>query len=222
MSSFKKSNPRRDHKERSQPINRSKYGLLEKHKDYVLRAKNYHLKEDRLKLLREKARGRNDDEFYFSMEKERTKEDNSTDPSFDFLGDFDDSDDDIQDSEMDKQESSHTIFVDDEEELARFNPSKHFDTPKELLSRKFNRVKTDKIPELVENMPDSKTVKALNKERGKLANELAMRIDREQHIKRVLRELEIQRELMKKGRKKVTGKDTMGLPIYKWKADRKK
>lgn len=42
-------------------------GLLEKHKDYVERAKNYHVKERRLKGLRTKAAFRNPDEFYFKM-----------------------------------------------------------------------------------------------------------------------------------------------------------
>lgn len=58
---------RRNHKERSQPAGRAKLGLLEKHKDYVLRAKDHHSKRDRINLLKEKAAARNKDEFYFSM-----------------------------------------------------------------------------------------------------------------------------------------------------------
>ena len=86
---------------------RQRFGLLEKHKDYVERAKDYHRKEvrppgtpgraaagpdapaavmranaararrrlpqDHLQLLREKASFRNPDEFYFAMERSRTK-----------------------------------------------------------------------------------------------------------------------------------------------------
>lgn len=58
---------RRNHKERSQPSHRSKLGLLEKHSDYILRAKDHHSKRDRINLLKEKAQSRNKDEFYFGM-----------------------------------------------------------------------------------------------------------------------------------------------------------
>lgn len=64
---------RRNHKERSQLTHRSKLGLLEKHKDYVLRAKDHHSKRDRIKRLREKAGDRNRDEFYFGMVRGKTE-----------------------------------------------------------------------------------------------------------------------------------------------------
>lgn len=64
---------RRNHKERSQPTHRKKFGLLEKHKDYVQRARDHHSKRDRIKRLREKALDRNKDEFYFGMVKGRTE-----------------------------------------------------------------------------------------------------------------------------------------------------
>ncbi|KIK94110.1 hypothetical protein PAXRUDRAFT_33705 [Paxillus rubicundulus Ve08.2h10] len=73
-SSLRNSLHRRNHKERSQLANRAKYGILEKHKDYVLRARDYHSKQDRLNRLRQKAADRNKDEFYFAMNKERTAE----------------------------------------------------------------------------------------------------------------------------------------------------
>ncbi len=57
----------RTHRERSQPAHRSKYGLLEKKKDYKLRSKNYHEKEDMIKNLEKKAVTRNPNEFYFKM-----------------------------------------------------------------------------------------------------------------------------------------------------------
>ncbi|PFH54861.1 hypothetical protein AMATHDRAFT_134110 [Amanita thiersii Skay4041] len=61
------------HKERSQLAHRAKYGILEKHKDYVKRAQDYHSKQRRLHRLRQKAVQRNKDEFYFSMVNERTR-----------------------------------------------------------------------------------------------------------------------------------------------------
>ena len=43
--------------------------MLEKKKDYQLRAKNYHQKRDMLDKLRLKADLKNEDEFYFKMAK---------------------------------------------------------------------------------------------------------------------------------------------------------
>ncbi|KAL2456132.1 Uncharacterized protein Adt_46929 [Abeliophyllum distichum] len=44
-----------------------KFGILEKHKDYVQRARAYHQKEQTIQKLKEKAAFRNPDEFYFKM-----------------------------------------------------------------------------------------------------------------------------------------------------------
>lgn len=64
---------RRPHRERAQPLERAKHGLLEKHKDYSKRAADFNAKKARLRLLRQKATDRNPDEFYFSMMSSRTK-----------------------------------------------------------------------------------------------------------------------------------------------------
>lgn len=72
--SFARTNAqKKQHKERSQPFNRQRYGLLEKKKDYVLRATDYKAKQKRLKTLREKAANKNEDEFYFGMVNGSTK-----------------------------------------------------------------------------------------------------------------------------------------------------
>ncbi|PVV04968.1 hypothetical protein BB560_000514 [Smittium megazygosporum] len=277
MSSFRKSNPRRDHKERAQPVHRSKYGLLEKHKDYVLRAKDFHFKQDRLKALKDKARNRNDDEFYFAMQNQRTKKgvhisDRNavfshdflqllksqdaayvqnqininankirnlreglsfndleaavllTDSSFDFFNDLEAATllDKKSNSVSEPPKQKHTIFVDDSEQLNSFDPSEYFDTPSELLNRKFNRLKKDQIEQAAENIPSKQEMKKLNRLKSKLVSELAMRMERQDQLKKVLREMQIQKELQKKGSKIKVGKDAMGLPVYKWKYDRKR
>lgn len=70
---FKNAVRRREHYERHQPAARERFGLLEKHKDYVKRSKNYHEKEKRIADLRKKAENRNPDEFYYKMLKSETK-----------------------------------------------------------------------------------------------------------------------------------------------------
>ncbi|EOA91535.1 hypothetical protein ACJQWK_03573 [Exserohilum turcicum] len=67
MSSMRNAVQRRNHKERAQPLEREKWGLLEKRKDYKLRAADHREKKAKLKILSEKARDRNPDEFSFKM-----------------------------------------------------------------------------------------------------------------------------------------------------------
>ena len=74
MSSLRNAVKRITHKERAQPGARKKFGLLEKHKDYVQRARDFHNKQDYLKTLKKKAEGRNPDEFYFKMHKSQVSE----------------------------------------------------------------------------------------------------------------------------------------------------
>ncbi|PFH59220.1 hypothetical protein XA68_12651 [Ophiocordyceps unilateralis] len=66
-SSMRNAIQRRPHRERAQPHERRRLGLLEKHKDYSLRAQDYNKKQAKLKTLRKIAADRNEDEFYFGM-----------------------------------------------------------------------------------------------------------------------------------------------------------
>lgn len=67
MSSLRNAVKRITHKERSQPNASKNKGFLEKKKDYVVRAKDYHRKQNRLKSMKQKASMKNPDEFYFGM-----------------------------------------------------------------------------------------------------------------------------------------------------------
>ncbi|GAW11414.1 hypothetical protein ANO14919_007590 [Xylariales sp. No.14919] len=68
MSSLRNAVNRRVHRERDQLKDRkNRYSLLEKHKDYRLRAQDHNRKKAQLKSLRKKAEERNEDEFYFGM-----------------------------------------------------------------------------------------------------------------------------------------------------------
>lgn len=67
MSSMRNAVTRRPHRERAQPEGRSKWGLLEKHKDYSLRAQDYNTKKKKLAQLTAKVRDRHPDEFAYGM-----------------------------------------------------------------------------------------------------------------------------------------------------------
>ncbi|KAF7193799.1 U3 small nucleolar RNA-associated protein 11 [Pseudocercospora fuligena] len=67
MSSLRNAVQRRNHRERDQPEERKKWGLLEKRKDYKLRAADHKSKQAKIKALSQKASERNEDEFYFGM-----------------------------------------------------------------------------------------------------------------------------------------------------------
>ena len=98
MSTWRNAAKRKTHKERHQPEARERFGLLEKHKvgtlaarpawhahvciaayltltlqDYVLRAKDFNFKKQRLKALQQKATTKNPDEFYFQMHSSSSK-----------------------------------------------------------------------------------------------------------------------------------------------------
>ncbi|KAL3316674.1 UTP11-like, U3 small nucleolar ribonucleoprotein, partial [Cichlidogyrus casuarinus] len=57
----------RVHKERAQPQNRKKFGILPKKTDFIKRSRDYQAKESKLRELRIKSMMKNPDEFYFSM-----------------------------------------------------------------------------------------------------------------------------------------------------------
>ncbi|CAG8512614.1 6108_t:CDS:2 [Funneliformis mosseae] len=243
MSSLRNALQRRNHKERSQPRSRQRYGLLEKRKDYVLRARDFHSKQDRLKAMREKAYFRNPDEFYFKMINSKTKDGvhvmehdstlsgeaiklmKSQDLSYvktqrdlgnkiEFEGKI---------KEKIKSQPQHIIFVDTPKEAKTFDPAKHFDTLPELVNRKFNRPRIETLQNEVIMFPEDETeLILLHKQKLIKYKELSARMQRQEELRKVERELQIQKNLMGKGRRKKVGVDKDGLAVYKWKNERKR
>ncbi|CAO3669490.1 unnamed protein product [Umbelopsis vinacea] len=270
MSSLRNAVQRRNHKERGQLASRERLGLLEKKKDYTLRAKDFHFKEKRLKALREKAAQRNPDEFHFKMINTKTKggahvaERNKLLPgemvnvlksqdknyiktqreiskkkmsrlqeSLHFIDDdgLDDedglmgfSDEEVNGQAEKPKKSNHVVFVDTEEDVKKFSPANYLNTLPELVNRKFNRPTVETLKKnVIAHAPDTAgDDKELKKARQMKYKELASRIKREQELAKAERELEIQRAMGGKGKKRKVGTDENGLPVYKWKADRKK
>jgi U3 small nucleolar RNA-associated protein 11 len=152
MSSLRNAVKRKTHKERAQPSHRAKFGLLEKHKDYVLRARDFNKKKKRIQALQEKAAFRNKDEFYFKMEKTGTKNGIFTKlagesmdaetlkllktQDFNYIALKKKTEDTKIDKMMNNLHSiaalqtapkmnKHTLFVDSDEELESFEPPQH-------------------------------------------------------------------------------------------------
>ena len=156
------------HKERSQPEARKKLGLLEKHKDYVIRANDYKKKQKVLSSLRKKAEERNPDEFYHHMYSSKVKDGrhvelNKKEISQELLQLVQSQDvsyllhkkavDEHKIQRLkegmqligDVKPRSHKIFVETEEDLENFDAAKHFDTLPELLDRSYNRPRLSQL-----------------------------------------------------------------------------
>ncbi|KAI8099873.1 small-subunit processome [Halteromyces radiatus] len=244
---------RRNHKERGQLAGREKLGLLEKKKDYLLRARDYHSKQKRLKALREKALFRNPDEFYFKMINTSTKngvhiqkrneelphemvqllksQDKNyikmqRDISKKKMEKLQDSLHFLDEGEIEKpktRRNKHIVFVDTEDQAKSFDVVKHLDTAPELVHRKFNRPRIDTLKQTsLDTTMTKEEIKEMKRAREMKYKELQSRKEREKGLKRAERELEIQKAMNAKGERKKIGVDKLGLPVYKWKADRKR
>ncbi|KAG0131641.1 small-subunit processome [Tuber indicum] len=256
MSSMRNAVQRRNHKERSQPSSRQKYGLLEKKKDYVLRARDFNTKKAKLKVLRQKATQRNPDEFYFAMINSRTRDGGihvaprqdegplshdvvkllkTQDAGYVRLQSA------VERKKIEKLEErlvlkdkggdagaggvgKHVVFVDGEEEARGFRPEIYFGTTKEMVERRFNRMRKEQVEEIeakkraaeeglrkrrksagnieaekARRKEEALAKRKLWKAREARERELEARKHREAELKQAEREMELQRARMGKG-----------------------
>lgn len=233
---------RKTHKERSQPLDRIKLGLLEKHKDYVKRAKDYHKKQNTLFKLRTKAFNRNPDEFYFGMKKQKTKDgvhvytnNHESSLSIDEARLLKTQDKaylqmrqkmDVQKVEKLRESlhfidankgNNHTIFVDSEKMVEDFDAARYFNTAPELLQNVSNRLQLDQL----------KTAKIAPAFVSAMASssyqELYDRRKRASQLGKLQSKLQVEKNMHSKGRKKKVQEAVNGLPpVYKWDTKRLK
>ncbi|XP_034553678.1 probable U3 small nucleolar RNA-associated protein 11 [Notolabrus celidotus] len=254
MSSFRKAlkSRQKNHHERSQPGFRKNLGLLEKKKDYKLRADDYHKKQNTLAALRKKALDKNPDEFYHKMissqledgvhvAKKEKEEEEVTEEQKKMMRTQD-----IKYVEMkrvaeakkierlkgelhlldadSKQKNKHTFFVDTKKEVVSFDLANHLNTAPELLDRVYNRPTLETLEtKVIKAAAEPETVKKLARQRKHQYKILSQRIDREKKMYVISQKIQTRKDLQDKTKKVRVKRETTGAAaIYKFEARRKR
>jgi U3 small nucleolar RNA-associated protein 11 len=238
---------KKQHRERAQPTERKRFGLLEKKKDYKLRAQDYHRKQDALKNLKAKAANRNPDEYYHAMTSKKTdergiliserEEEQLSNDQIKLLKTQDSNYiktlraeelhklEKVQKGLSFKSTGKHTVFVKDVNEKLSFDAVKHFGTDKNLIGNRENRLRVKQLATnqaLVKELDENSMPKeSLDKKRLKKYVQLQSLLKRSKQLQEVEERMNIQREGMKSGDKKKI-LDASGRKSYKFKAERKR
>ena len=197
---------RRAHKERAQPLKRaSKFPLLEKKKDYLLRASDYRTKQKHLSNLKVKAKYRNPDEFYFGMIREKTEKGIVVHTR---------TNNEITEDMLKVLKAQDVGYL----RTARRVEKKKIEQMRQLVHGGAD-VANNHTRFEVENSIDNKVDQL--KHSGTAQHRLEAHIERDKKMQIIQQEAQLHRNLMNKGsRKKI--KTSSGQHIYKWKSERKK
>jgi len=245
-SSLRNAVKRKTHKERAQPAGRKKYGLLEKHKDYQLRAKDYHRKKKQLDALRRKAELRNVDEFYFGMTRAKTEEGvhkvQREGPEYksrilaeNFDKGYLQTKLTHEKNQLEKLQSNlhfvgvdpslidpdnvpkKTVFVDSESEAEAFDEAEYFETAPELLDAPAHLRK--RLDELRSDKISSSSKSAKTE---KAYAELLRRQKRVEALSDAVQHLQVKHDLRStKGKRRKVKEGEDGKPaVYVWKSER--
>ncbi|XP_076016909.1 putative U3 small nucleolar RNA-associated protein 11 [Genypterus blacodes] len=254
MSSFRKAlkSRQKNHHERSQPGFRKHLGLLEKKKDYKLRADDYHKKQNTLAALRNKALEKNPDEFYFNMissqlkdgvhvAKKGTEEVEVTEEQKKMMRTQD-----IKYVEMKrlaetkkierlkgelhllttgrKQTNKHTFYVESKKQVQSFNLAKHLNTAPQLVDRVYNRPTLHTLEtKSIQGAVEPRAIKKLDKQRKHQYKMLAQRVDREKKMYVISQKIQTRKDLQDKTKKVKVKKETASsAAVYKFEAKRKR
>lgn len=228
MSSLRNALPRRAHKERAQPSTRNKFGLLEKHKDYVVRAEAFHKKEEAIKKLKEKAAFRNPDEFYFKMINTKTvngihkpaSEANKYSQEELMLMKTQDIGYIMQKIQSEKKKIEKLTAVlhstDNQPSNKHVRYAEDRDEAKEISEQISSR----------ENVPTIDIPYRIKKKTSVSYKELEDRKNRLKGLEKLYADMALQKELQKKGKKRKLREDEIvsptSKPVYKWRQERKR
>lgn len=117
--------------------------------------------------------------------------------------------------------NTHTIFVDTAEEVASFDPAKHFDTAPELMSRSYNRPTLQQLTSApLDHTPE--LIRKAERRSDASYRELKKRIHRSKELLRLAQKMKTQKDLMTKGQKRRIPGDDVTPRTYIWKKERKR
>lgn len=135
------------------------------------------------------------------------------------------------------QQAKHTVFVESQEERAAFDPAQHFDTPAALLERAYNRPRRAQLEAETGGLAAAAeaaaalTTRAARAQRAAASSyrQLTQRVERGAKLSEMATKMELEKQLMGKGRKtkrKVELEGEDGRPakqtVYRWKQERKR